>query len=87
MASTPGGAVSATVAGRALNVMFLPPSVLILNAGDTDCAWRATVCATPATKDPTVNKVNGGKETWKQLDATHFCVKLDTGEVGIDTVH
>lgn len=32
-ASTPGDGVSATVAGRAQSVMFLPPSASILNAG------------------------------------------------------
>lgn len=78
MASTPGGAVSATAAGRAPNVTFRPPSVSILNAVDTDCVWRVTVCATPATRDPTANKVNGGgvfSLDWKLLDATYFCVK------------
>lgn len=59
--STPGGAVSATVAGRARSVTYLPPSVSILNVGDTDYAWRVTVCATLATKEPTVNKVNERK--------------------------
>lgn len=62
MASTPGGAVSATAAGRALSATFLPPSVSILSAVGTDCAWRVTACATPATRDPTVNKVDGTKK-------------------------
>lgn len=62
MASTPGGAVSATAAGRALSVTFLPHSVSILNVVDMGCAWREIVCATPATKEPTVNKVNGEKK-------------------------
>lgn len=73
MASIPGGAVSATVAGRALSVTFLPPNVSILNAVDMDCVWRATVCATLATKEPTVSKVNEEKKRffpldWKQLN-------------------
>lgn len=62
MASTPGGAVSATAVGRAPSVTSRPPSVSIPSAADTDCVWRVTVCATPATRDPTVSKVNGEKK-------------------------
>lgn len=80
MASTPGGAVSATVVGRALSVMFLPPSVLILNVADMDCVWRVNACATADTRDPTVSKVLEKKGSslmdWKQLVATYLCVKL-----------
>lgn len=59
-ASTPGGAVSATAAGKAPSVTFLRPSVLILSAGDMGSVLLETVRATQDTKEPTVNKV-----TWK----------------------
>lgn len=56
-ASTPGGAVSATAAGKAPSATFLRPSVSILSAGDMGSALLETVCATQDTKEPTVNKV------------------------------
>lgn len=61
-ASTPGGAASATAAGRAPSATFLPPSVWTLSAVGTGCAWRGPVSATQATKDPAVIKVTEWKK-------------------------
>lgn len=56
-ASTPGGAASATAAGRGPSATFPSPSASILSVGGTDCAWQETVCATPATRESAVIKV------------------------------
>lgn len=80
MASTVGGAASASAAGRARSATFPPPSASILSVGDTDSAWRETVCATRATKESAVIKVIQEEKLFpldsRQTEATHFFATL-----------
>lgn len=62
MASTPGGAVFVTAAGRAQNVTFPATSASIFTAADMESVSWAPAPATQAIKETTVKKVRDANQ-------------------------